>query len=343
MSGPSIPAPSAGFKDMRAGLMVFGILEIILGALCLMLVLGMAALLLFMPQTNAALSPGMIRLALAIYVGLSATFIWLGIGSIQCRRWAHALLLMLSWSWLLAGMIGVLFNFFYMRALTPGDLPDSPARLVFAVIMIFQVILFVILPGAMVLFYRSPHVKATCAAHDPGIGWTDRCPLPVLTSALWLALGAVSLLVGPTIRMSVVPFFGSLLTGAPATIILVLCAVFWIYLAWGTYRLRMSAWRMTLIFFAVGSASSAVTFAKVSILELYQKLGYPEQQISQLRGTQLLSGKAMAWWSIGFFLLFLVFMLWIRKYFLPVAVIQNQIPPGKASRMPDSEYGNQAP
>jgi hypothetical protein len=336
MSGPSIVVPSAGFKDMRAGLIAFGILEIILGALCIMLALGMTLLMLWvMPQTNAALTPGMIIFMLAIYVGLGAVFIWLGIGSIQCRRWAHALLLMLSWSWLLAGVIGLLFNIYYIRALSAKDLPEGLGQLAIAVMLIFQVILLVILPGAMVLFYRSPHVKATCAARDPGLRWTDRCPLPVLTSALWLAFSAVSLLAAPLIQKGVVPFFGSLVTGGAATTLQLLCAAILIYLAWGTYRLRIAAWWLTLIFFAVFSASSALTFTRVSIQELYKKLGYSEQQLDALRGIQLFSGNSAAWWSIGFFLLFLLFMLWIRKYFRPPAAAQTEVAPGDLSRMSD--------
>ena len=37
-------------------------------------------------------------------------------------------------------------------------------------------VIYIVIPGVAVLFYRSPHVKHTCEVRDPVERWTDRCP-----------------------------------------------------------------------------------------------------------------------------------------------------------------------
>jgi len=41
--------------------------------------------------------------------------------------------------------------------------------------------IYVLLPGAFLLFYRSPSVAETCQARDPSPQWTDGCPPRLLT------------------------------------------------------------------------------------------------------------------------------------------------------------------
>jgi hypothetical protein len=166
-----------------------------------------------------------------------------------------------------------------------------------------------------VLFYQSKHVKATCETRDPVPRWTDTCPAPVLTSALWFGVGAIFLLMIPLTNQNVVPFFGILLTGWMATLIIFAYSACGLYLAWTTYRLKMSAWWGSLIYFALFSASGAVTFARIDLMEFYRKSGYPEQQIEQIRSLGFFTGKIMSWSMVVFFLLFLVYLIWIKKYF----------------------------
>ena len=51
----------------------------------------------------------------AIMCGLIAVvLIWLGIGSILARRWARALLLILSWTWLAMGVVALIYLAFLL-------------------------------------------------------------------------------------------------------------------------------------------------------------------------------------------------------------------------------------
>ena len=101
-----IESPGAALKDRSTGLLVFGVLTVALGCLAGLFVLAMlagqamAARTTQVPANFAAILP-----AISIYASLAAALICLGIGSIQARRWARALLLIFSWSWLLLGIV----------------------------------------------------------------------------------------------------------------------------------------------------------------------------------------------------------------------------------------------
>ena len=326
MSEPSSVSAPLEFKDRRTGLLVFGILEILLGGLCVLLLVLLFVVFALAASSARTATPGGfgfvsevdwhgMSLAAVMYGLLSVVFIWLGIGSILCRRWARTLSLILSWSWLLGGISALCLFVAFGRAIITKGVTTPAANLIMGIILIPQAILLVALPAAMIFFYQSRHVKATCEARDQTPRWTDACPMPVLATSLWIYLGAFGFLTLPLLHRSVVPFFGILITGSLATCILVVCSALWLYLGWGTYRLKPAAWWIMLIVFGLSTASAAITFLKIDLMELYRRLGYGEEQIRMMQDFGFFTGKAAAWWSALFFLAFILYSLWIRKYF----------------------------
>ncbi len=104
------PAPPVmpDFKDRRTGLITFGILEILLGVLCVLLSGLMVLSQVMLSRTTATpLNWQMILPAIFMYLGIAVVFVWLGIGSIQCRGWARALMLIIAWIWLCVGIVMV--------------------------------------------------------------------------------------------------------------------------------------------------------------------------------------------------------------------------------------------
>src|SRR5262245_62039640 len=89
---PPILPPS--YRDRSTGLILFGILEILVGVLCLLM-----AGVMVLGQMTLARSPGapanmqMLMPGMLFYAWIAVAMVWLGIGSIQCRRWARALVL----------------------------------------------------------------------------------------------------------------------------------------------------------------------------------------------------------------------------------------------------------
>ncbi len=327
MNENAIVPPLAGFKDRRTGLLVFGILEIILGCL-----LALMVPLMVLGQLLAGQLPGaeptplrMLLPAVLMYVGMAAAFIWLGIGSVRCRRWARALLLIISWMWLVGGIAGTLAVGFILPQMFSGGMPGTPpgtpampaaARAVLTVIMLgFCAVFYVILPAVLVFFYRSPHVKATCEARDPVPRWTDACPLPVLAVSLILGLGAAMMPLMIVIYRCVIPCFGTYLNGAPAAVALLVLLVAYAYAARATYQLKVAGWWIAVLGFGVSVLSAAVTFARVGLLPMYELMDVPKAQIDMMRQMGFLNSPWLWVLILACWLPFWGFVVYTKKFF----------------------------
>jgi hypothetical protein len=263
--------------------------------------------------------------AVSIYAGLAAALICLGIGSIQVRRWARALLLIFSWSWLLMGVVTTMMMGFVMPKVMDNmasagaagqtAMPPAAKNAVLVVMFLFCGILMVVVPAVWIFFYSSRHVKETCERREPLPCWTDACPLPVLALCLWLLLGVPMMLLMPIVGHGVMPCFGIFLTGLPGTLLCLAVAALWSYAAWLIYHLKPQGWWLIVIALLVFAASSSVTFARHDLLEMYQLMGYAQAQIDQMRQAGLLTGKLVAWLMPISLLPIIGYLIFVKKYF----------------------------
>ena len=319
MTESLLPPPS--YKDRRGGLIAFGIISILMGLGCALLVPVMVLSQLASAKMTGMTTPWRFILpGVGLYGGLAVTLIWLGIGSIQCRRWARDLLLILGWGWLLVGLMALLVMGFVMPRIFahPPAGAAAPPEVIIRVMMITAMVIMsvfmVALPGSLVLFYRSRHVRATCEARDPVRRWTDACPLPVLGLSLMLGYGALCILMLPLFN-GVMPFFGRFISGAPGMAMALALSVVWGWSAWAVYRLQPAAWWTVLGVMTVMAMSTLLTFGRVDIMEMYQVMGYPEEQIKLMRQFDFLKGSSMQLLSVSGFVPVLGFLIWVRKYF----------------------------
>lgn len=312
----SLPMPPVvEFKNRRTGLLVLGILEILLGGLCALLVpLMVLGQVMAANMTGGSANYRMAVPGVLMYGLLAVAFIWLGIGSIRCRRWARALLLILSWSWLVTGVIAIGFLLFLLPRMMMGWPPGAKALALIVAAVIWTMI-FLVIPGVLVLFYQSRHVKATCEARDPVVRWTDGCPLPLLTVSLWLVFGGVMMVAMPLAYNSVVPCFGVILSGVPGTLIYLFMAALWLYLAWAWYRLRPMSWWITLCVMLLFAISNVVTFAQIDLMDLYEQMGYSAEQLALIERYNFLTGQTMVWWSAAFMLPLIGYLIWVKRFF----------------------------
>ena len=162
----------------------------------------------------------------------------------MAKRWARALLLIFSWGWLTIGVFDLGMTAFVLpqslRTINSTGSAGHPeisataSSIVIVITIIVLCVIFVILPGAWVLFYGSRHVKATCEARDPVIRWTDRCPLPVIAASLWQAWSAAMILVFAVVY-KVLPVFGMFVVGPLASALSILIGLLLGYSAWALY------------------------------------------------------------------------------------------------------------
>lgn len=316
------PAPPIVYRDRRTGMILFGIGEIALGVLCLLLaavmVLGQAMV---SHNTGTPISLRLIIPSVLFYGIIAIGLISLGIGSIQCRRWARALLLVLSWFWLVVGVLSVpMMAWILPRVLSnpqPGgqQIPQQALIVIVTVQILIIGVFFILVPGALVLFYRSPHVKSTCETRDPQPRWTDRCPLPVLAVACLACFGSAMMLIMALSGLGVLPFFGMFLSGWSGIASMIALAVLALWIGRSWYRLNPAGWWAVLLISLVFSISNILTFARVDIMEMYEKMGYPQEQLDLMRQYNWMDGRTVMWMSILSFVPFLGYLLWTKRYF----------------------------
>ena len=236
-----VDAEPPALKDRRVSLLVFGIAEVLLGALCFLLIpLLLLGMVLSRGNPNGYRPPH-IASTIVTYAAIGVCFIVLGVGSALCRRWARALWVCVSGAWLCSG-VGALGLVFYMFSnidrLIATQLAVSQQVFWTIRIVTFAVmfVIYVLIPGILFLFYRSDTVRATCEARDPVTRWTDRCPLPVLSVSIFVAFGAaMALVIAAT--YAVYPLFGVVLFGLPAR----LTPCFFLPASWPTSRAAFTA------------------------------------------------------------------------------------------------------
>lgn len=316
---------TTAYKDRTAGLICFGVLLILVGLLCLLLA-GITGLSMwFMLRSNAGVpnvTPASAVTPVVMYTGLATLFVWLGIGALMARRWAAAVLHVLSVLWLLSGCLGLVVAGTMlgtpMRNLAAGaDTATRAGMLVgFLVGGAMMVIAYVVMPVALWLFFRSPHVTATCAAKDPRPRWTDRCARPVLGAVVamfLLGLNTSQVLVYP-----VAPFFGRLATGAMAIGLQLGSGILLLTGAVLLYRRRMEGWWIAAVLLLVWTVSTLVTFQMVDPESWLQALGLEVDEQMRALMTIGFSKQAGAWvaiWSCGV----AGFLLYLKKYLTPAA------------------------
>ena len=328
------PSPPVGtsigpaHRDRSTGLTIFGILQIILGlmaALFIPFILLGAVLARRAPGGTMPL--GTYLSSILSYAFLSVLLITLGIGSIRARRWAWALTLVLSWIWLVAGALmtvtvtALLPTSFLagMRAAQANTGRSTPLPAgVMAVVLTFMIALaavfLVILPIVFLVFYRNKDVEETCKHRDPVPRWTDRCPLPVLAACILFVFGAAYLLLA-SVTTPLFPLFGRYIRGLPASLILFPLALLDAFLAYFLYRVRVAAWWMAVTVIVLRLSSAAATFARADLLAAYSRMGWSDRQMQIISASPALRTGVFLWWGLAFSVLFLGYMIWIKRYF----------------------------
>jgi hypothetical protein len=304
------------FKDRSAGLIVFGSLELLMGGCCgLMspLMFANVFLLRALPEGQAPpTSTGLLIGAGLVYAGLGAFLITMGIGSIRARRWARTLTLITSWMWLICGVLG----FGMMVTILPdleaqiragAGTSSSVPTVVMWVLGAFLVVIYVLLPLAFVLFYRSPHVKATCEERDPSVPWTDRCPAPLLAISLLCAAYALFMVLNP---LAYPVFFFVMLQGLPAVAVGFGLGAAFGFAAVELYRQRWRGWWVGFGAASLFGVANAIGFWNIDAVAFYQAMGYGQAMAEQ--AAPMLA--SMRWFMAAWVPIWIGSFLWVRRY-----------------------------
>lgn len=307
------PPERPAFKDRTGGLILFGILHILFGLVCAGFILLMAVMSELGARGRGTQLPTYVFASNVIIYGLLALYFFsVGIGSIRRRRWARALALVVSWMWLIVGLLtAAVLGVMLPRLLK--NMPADGATIMTGVIFATVFVMYIFIPGLIILAYRGPNVKATVEHYDGKVRWTDRVPLPVLAVVLLLAVGALSLLA--TTAYATIPIGNMIVTGVPAMIICLAFAGLLAFLSLGFYRLKLSAWWSLLLLQLIGAGVGTFTLLNTNFDELYTKMGVMTPEMRQL-GIAEMYRDPLLWIPAGIsWLAFFLFLLWLRRYF----------------------------
>jgi hypothetical protein len=181
-------------------------------------------------------------------------------------------------------------------------------------IIVFMAVVLVLVPIAFLVFYSRNDVERTCHHRDPVERWTDRTPLPVLGASIVLFIGSLYLIL-MGITTPLFPFFGSYLTGIPATFCFLILAAIDIYLSLALFRLQLGAWWTTVILSPIRLISMAITYKRANLMQAYTKLGWSDAQLQVLNSNPMFRNHVVLWWSLISLVLFFGYLLWLGRYF----------------------------
>jgi hypothetical protein len=327
-------------KDRSAGLIALGIVQILIGALCALAVplmlLATVVPMALEEGTSTGTSPAMMIPGILTYLAMAVWFIWMGIGSIKARRWARALVLVTSWFWLISGAFALILMAFvlpdmYGQMGESGELPEAMAKITLYFTMGFMALFYVILPGLLVVFYGSRHVKATCERKDATERWTDRCPLPVLAVSVATAVCAAWI---PMMGLYgwAIPWFGTILTGTAGALVWLVFIVFLVYVSRGMYRLSIEAWWCATLLIVAWGASTVLTFTRIDMVEFYEKMNLPAEQLEIMSQYDLMEKFPIALITGLWVVALLAYQLYIKRYFAGLPGVQNAHPTETSNR-----------
>jgi hypothetical protein len=281
-------------KDSGAGLAAFGALQILIGLACGILVLYVASgseiAVRQGPAGGAAVASG-----LMVYGVACVYFIAVGVGSFRRRRWAQALSVVVSAMWLAGGAVATMLILVLLPAIKERN-PQTSGVLVLA----GTILVAIVVPLAIFLFYRRPVVQLMCEAADVP-RWTDRVPLPILAVMIVLAFGALALFAN--LGNPVISLFGRDVTGAPAAVTLLALGILSAWLVVQFYRLKESAWWTLVLLQIIGCV-----VATVSLIRGRAATG--RDDIAEASRSPFFIAIIVASW-LGYF----AYLLYIRRYF----------------------------
>ena len=327
MSTAQPPTTTPVYPDRSTRLMLFGVLQVLLGCICGLMAVMMVVFSSLgpMPKTpqGPAMNAQMMIPGMVFYFLLAVALIWLGIGLIRARRWAWTLTIVLSWMWLVIGVVSFVSFLFVAGPMMSASIAQQgkiPPEAIMAMRIVSGAVLaciYILLPAVFLVFCHHESVRATCQRRDPKIPWTDRCPMPVLVLSILMALSVVSMF-SVLAYGCVMPLFGVFISGAAGAVVVLLMALVMAYLAWGTYRLQMAAWWGTLLLWIAGTVNMAVTFSQAGLMEMYEKMGMPAAQLEMMRKSGVVETMSHwgPWMGILGGIAWLGYLLYVRRYFV---------------------------
>ncbi len=158
--------PPVPFKNRRGWLIAFGVIQVLIACCCLVIVACVVSdfITLMLPNRPVgAPEPSPIDLVcFLIGGGLTVLFLILGVGSIKCKSWAPLASRIVSGLWLFTGVVVSLVLLLAGAMIVEPQDHFQPEKL--HLVTLVAVLVMVIVPATLLVFYSVKSVRATCGA-----------------------------------------------------------------------------------------------------------------------------------------------------------------------------------
>jgi hypothetical protein len=231
----------------KNGLYAWGVVLIVCGGfaalMALLAIFGAIMMMSGLMPNSTRQGPALIFMGVGVYVLAAVVLIWLGLGSIWCRRWVRPLMIVGAVLTAVSGLASIVPMILGATAamsasgspttpgitpgITPGTLGSPPGGTpaltpnVEAMILgcsgFFLLLFFEVLPGVLLWFYGRSSVQTTLDRLDPNPRWTDRCSLPMLGWSILCVLFGCGLCF--SLFKGVYPFYMTVLVDMPGLLI----------------------------------------------------------------------------------------------------------------------------
>ncbi|HEU5155898.1 MAG TPA: hypothetical protein VFU43_02805 [Streptosporangiaceae bacterium] len=214
------------------------------------------------------------------YYLVAALLIPLGVGTVRLRRWAKSLSVLLTRTWLLAGIIltANVLIVVLVPALHGGGGPPAKGSAVAVLCAMF----LVALPAGLLWCFRHRAVDELLDAGDAASARIDRVP-PGVLGVLGLQVAAIAVLHWDIFFHALLPVFGTVYHDRAAMPSIGAAILILAVLTVGTAGRRRWAWWGTLVYAVVAFASVSVTFTRWSIGELAPLVRLPARELTAIQ------------------------------------------------------------
>jgi len=308
---PQIPS----YKSRRGWLIFFGVVEILIACVCLLLVVGT----LLLPETPVATgSPVSLTslkvLNIVLYGGVAVMFLVIGVGSIRCKNWARLAMIGVSGLWLTTGLIGAAFSFVLFPVIRQqSKLPPELEGTVIAVLAATLGFGFVLMPAVFLIFYSLKSVKATCSGPISSSGAASPGRVAVIVLAVLEGLGGLAIVSFVWVR--VIVLFGVVLHGFPAFLVLLAHSIASGFAVWLILQRKFTGWLLALLKNILWMVSSVLTLARYDISQLSREMGFDEKQLQVFQ--QFPQMQTLTWIMTLASLGATVIFIWSTRRFFP--------------------------
>jgi len=298
------------YKDRKGWLIAFGVYQVLAG-----LIFALSAGFLFLSDNKITMPRIWIIAGGLMMTAIAIQRVMLGIGSIQARRWARALVLIFSCVELVTGTLTILVLFFMTQpALAPdSNLSQQDIGMIRLFSNSFRILISVVIPLIFILFYGSNNVKKTCESRNPASSWTDRCPLPVLGLSIYKFIGGVALLGFIPFGFGY-PFFFMVLGGMPAKLIWLVSSGLMIYAAILLYKLDIKGWLIAMILYVFYFINMVCFLLSKGFAYYFNFINEPYLQ-GIMQKTIIPNKNILSIHCLAIMVGVILYLIFIRKYF----------------------------